>query len=284
MKTSVTLVAVLLILGSQAEPQDEAFPRSKWEEAIEKFWSFTTDLAQSTQGLLKQIQTAELDKHLETLIAECMTELNASGAGLQAQLGPYSERFNSDMEELSNRLHSDLMAIRSNLLVYQEEAKLMVKQNVEDVRQTLALYLRKYRKRLNRDQASIRAKLHEYAEELRSRRDRTLDDLKAMAAPYSNAAESKVLQHVQNIQQSLAQQAEDVRLKAEALQEHVSSNADDIREALQVKMEQIGAWFRKEAQTISQRFSEFIDYLHQKMNPSQSPEEGPEEPSSLRLS
>ncbi|XP_078092359.1 uncharacterized protein LOC144508373 [Mustelus asterias] len=272
MKTFAAVLALFLIVGVQASSLEQATPRARWETAIEKFWTFTTDLAQSTEGFMKQIQSSELDRKLESLISNCMAELNNSASGLRAHLGPYAERFNADVEEVTDRLNRDLTSVRTMLMNYNEEAGLMVRQNVDDVHRTLGLYLRKYRKRLNRDQATIRSKFQEYSDMLRNKQERTLDGLHAMAAPFTSSVSDKVQQHFQNIQQSLAQQAEEVRSKAEALQGHISDNAEDLRDSLRLKMEEIGTWFETEAQRISKRFTDLFEYLQQQVVNSENAE------------
>ncbi|XP_041032570.1 apolipoprotein Eb-like [Carcharodon carcharias] len=278
MKAFAAVLTVLLIVGSQATSLEQASPRTKWEAAIEKFWTFSTELAQSTQGLVKQIRSADLDKRLENLISDCLTELNKSTSGLQAQLGPYADRFSSDMDEVRERLNRDLASMRSMLVTYNEEVNLMVKQNVDDVHRTLALYLRKYRKRLNRDQATIRSKFHEYTEMLRNKRERTLSELHAMAAPFATSMGEKVQEHFQDIQESLAQKAKEVRSKAEELQEHLADNTEDLRASLRQKMEELGIWFETEAQQISQRFSDLLDYLQRQVGSTESAETTQQEP------
>ncbi|GCB77127.1 hypothetical protein scyTo_0017554, partial [Scyliorhinus torazame] len=263
--------------GAQATSLEPTAHKARWEAAIEKFWTFTTGLAQSTEGLMKQVRSAELDKQLESLISDCLTELNNSASGLGTQLGPYSDRFNSDLEEASERLKHDLTAMRSMVMTYHDELNLMVNQNVDDVHRTLALYLRKYRKRLNRDQATIRNKFQEYSELLRSKKERTLSDFQAMVAPYTSSVSDKVQQHFQNIQQSLAQQAEEVKSKAAALQGHISENADDLRHSLRQKMEEISAWFESEAQQISERFTGLLNYLQRQVPSAESAETTQEE-------
>ncbi|XP_038669310.1 apolipoprotein Eb-like isoform X2 [Scyliorhinus canicula] len=277
MKTFATILTVFLIVGAQATSLEPTAHRARWEAAIEKYWTFTTGLAQSTEGLMKQIRSAELDKQLESLISNCLTELNNSASGLGAQLGPYTDRFNSDLEEASERLKQDLTAMRSMVMTYHDELNLMVNQNVDDVHRTMALYLRKYRKRLNRDQATIRNKFQEYSEMLRSKKERTLSDLQAMVAPYTSSVSDKVQEHFQNIQQSLAQHAVEVRSKAEALQGHISENADDLRHSLRQKMKEISAWFESEAQQISERFTGVLNYLQRQVASAESAETTQEE-------
>ncbi|XP_060708692.1 apolipoprotein E-like [Hemiscyllium ocellatum] len=161
MKGFTAVLTVLLIVGSLVDSLKQVPDKSQWEDAVEKFWTFSHDLAQSTHGLLQQLQIAEVDKQLSAMISDCMSELESSGAGLQAELGPYAEQLGSDLQEAKDRLHRDLEEMRSNMVVYMDEVKLVTKQHLTEWRQTVGLYLRKYRKRLNRDQAAIRAKFQE---------------------------------------------------------------------------------------------------------------------------
>uniref|UniRef100_UPI00398F6C3B apolipoprotein Eb-like n=1 Tax=Pristiophorus japonicus TaxID=55135 RepID=UPI00398F6C3B len=265
MKFLAAVLALVLIAGSHGSPLSK--PQPNLESAIERFMTFATQMSQTTDDMMQNIRSTELDQKFRALLEDCLSELNVSADGLGAKLGPYGERFNADVAHLREKLARDLGSVRSMVMIYNEEAQLMVKQNLEDVRQTLALYLRKYRKRLTRDREEIRRKFQEYKQELSERGQRTLDDFRQVVEPYARAVGDKLQRRFDDIHQTLSQQAEEAKAQAQVLHGQVSANTESLREALSQRMDEIRVWFETEAQKVSQRFTELFESLREHESP-----------------
>lgn len=95
-----------------------------------------------------------------TLIQDSMSELAIYKEDVQTKLAPYTqeavERFSTDMQKMTNRLHDNMISARDQMAKYSTELQTMMEQNADDVRARVATYTRKMKKRLMKDTEEIK--------------------------------------------------------------------------------------------------------------------------------
>lgn len=95
-----------------------------------------------------------------TLIQDSMSELAMYKEDIETKLTPYTheaaERFSTDMQKMTNRLHEHMTSARDQMTRYSSELHTMVEQNADDVKARVATYTRKLKKRLTKDSEEIK--------------------------------------------------------------------------------------------------------------------------------
>lgn len=95
-----------------------------------------------------------------TLIQDSMSELTMYKEDVQTKLAPYTqeaaERFSTDMQKMTTRLHDHMTSARDQMTKYSSELQTMMEQNADDVRARVATYTRKLKKRLMKDTEEIK--------------------------------------------------------------------------------------------------------------------------------
>ncbi|XP_051901505.1 apolipoprotein Eb [Pristis pectinata] len=260
MKFLVTLLVAGLIAAAQGSQEPAPNAPTKWEEAVEKFWDLASQVLHSTESVLSNTQ---LQNRFRELITEGLSQLNTSAEDLRARLGPYSEQFHSDLEVLRDRLQRDLGSLQSTVEQYHTESQLLAQQGYSDLRHTLGVYLRKYRKRLTRDQEQIRHKFQEYQELLGDQGQRAVEGLRQAVDPVASATGTKLQEGLSALQQGFEQRLDQVRQQAHSFQQQAARDTQGLRQAVEDQMAALRDWFQSEAQAISHRFQELLDSVRQ---------------------
>nr|XP_015191895.1 PREDICTED: apolipoprotein Eb-like [Lepisosteus oculatus] len=127
---------------------------------VDQFWQYVADVNTKMDGVVDNLKSSQLTRELDGLIRDTMAELSVYSDDLQNKLAPYTkdagERFARDFAVLRDRLHADMLGARNKAAQYSEEMRVMMEQNVDDVRNRLNLYTRKLKKRLGKDTEEIR--------------------------------------------------------------------------------------------------------------------------------
>ncbi|XP_054637582.1 apolipoprotein Eb [Dunckerocampus dactyliophorus] len=268
MKAVALVLALAVITGCNARVvrQADATPRN-WEEGVERFWQYVSELNQKADGVVQTIKTSQLNRELDTLITDTMSELVAYKDDIQAKLGPYATastgQLTTDLQLLANRLQKDMLDAKERSTEYLGELKSMVEQNSGDVRGRISSYTHKLRKRLNKDTEDIRNIVATYLGEIQSRTSQNLDTVRQKVEPYVQQAGDTASQKLSDISTMLQSQAvglgQQLESQAEGLRTQLEATAEELRTSLEGKIDELTELFSPLATQIRQKFDTMIE-------------------------
>ncbi|KAI4884669.1 hypothetical protein NFI96_034283 [Prochilodus magdalenae] len=269
MRAVAVVLALTVITGCHARAVPQADdPRAKWEETVDRFWQYVSELNTHAEGMVETIKDSQLSRELDTLITDTMAELNVYREDIETKLGPYATgQVKQDLELLTSKLQSDMVDAKERATLYLREMKTMMEQNADDVKNRLSTYTRKLKKRLSKDTEEIRNTVATYLGELQSRASQNADAMKDRFEPYVHQARDGVGQKLSTISEVLQSQAQGVsqqlEVQATQLKEQLEQTADSLRVSLEGRIEELASLLnpytekiREQLQTVMEKIQE----------------------------
>ncbi|XP_029360024.1 apolipoprotein Eb [Echeneis naucrates] len=268
MKAVALILALAVITGCHCRvlPQADA-TKDHWEETVERFWQYISDLNTKTDGVVHNLKTSQFSRELDTLITDTMAELTTYGDEIQTKLGPYTEipsgQLTQDLQLLANKLHNDMLDAKERSTEYLGELKTMVEQNTDDVRNRISTYTNKLKKRLNKDTEVIRNTVATYLGEVQSRASQNMETMKGHVEPIVQQAGDTANKRLTDLSTMLRSQAEglgqQLEVQAETLKTQMEVTAQELRTSLEGKIDELTALLTPYATKIREEFESMME-------------------------
>ncbi|XP_010892442.2 apolipoprotein Eb [Esox lucius] len=266
MKAVALILALAVISGCHARAVRQAeAPKSPWEENVERFWTYVSDINSRTEGVVENLKASQLSRELDTLIRDTVAELTTYREGIQTQLGPYTEetagQLGQDLQLLTTKLEKDMLDAKERSTQYLGELKTMMDQNAEDVKNRVNTYTRKLKKRLGKDTEEIRNTLATYMGELQSRTSQNMDVLKERVNPFLSQTHKTAADKLGSFTSLLKNQelSQQVSAQAEEIREQVEATAEDLRISLEKKIDELSGLIAPFAAKIRDQLQTVMD-------------------------
>uniref|UniRef100_G3NGQ8 Apolipoprotein Eb n=1 Tax=Gasterosteus aculeatus TaxID=69293 RepID=G3NGQ8_GASAC len=236
MKAVALILALAVITGCSARVVRQADATVRWEDTVDRFWQYVSDLNQKADVVVRDLKTSQITRELDTLITDTMAELAAYRDDINTKLTPYADgstgQLSQDLQLLANKLQKDMVDAKERSAVYLGELKTMIEQNSDDVRGRIGTYSHKLKKRLNKDTEEIRSAVANYLGEIQSRTVQNLDTVKENVEPYVQQAGDTASKKLADISTILESQAEGIKTQLE-------STAQELRTSLEGKIDEL---------------------------------------------
>ncbi|XP_060949370.1 apolipoprotein Ea [Limanda limanda] len=247
--------AVIFVLAALSGCHARSMPEARsdpWEDALEKFKDYFTDLTSKSDAVLKNIRSSEITRELDTLIQDSMSELAVYRQDMQTKLAPITqeaaERLGDDLDWLSKKLRVHMDDGREQMEKYSVELQTMLEQNAEDVRVRVSAYTRKMKKRINKDAEEIKSQVAAYFEELQTRASNNVGQMQTQFEPYIAKVRDNTQAKVTTLNDLLMSQVDKMAIKmqrtAEDIKDQLEDTAEDMKSTLEEKMEEVRTWFQ----------------------------------------
>uniref|UniRef100_A0A3Q3JJD3 Apolipoprotein Ea n=1 Tax=Monopterus albus TaxID=43700 RepID=A0A3Q3JJD3_MONAL len=254
MRVFAVILALAVLSGCHARsvPQDDG---SDFEDTVQKFKDYLTYLNSKVDEVVKDIQSSETVRELDTLVQDSMSELAMYRDDLQNKLAPYAqetaERLGKDLQLLAGRLHNQMAETREQLVQYTQEAQTMMEQDADDSKLRVSTYSQKLNKRLNKDMEEIKKHVSEYLEELQSRTSDNMEDAKSRLQPYFAQVQDNAQAKVTTLSDLLTKQVENMKEEIQGdMKEQFLETAQNMQFSLGEKVEEMRIWFQPLVSTI----------------------------------
>ncbi|KAG9334613.1 hypothetical protein JZ751_007436 [Albula glossodonta] len=267
MKAVAVILILAVITGCQARAVMKDEPKSKWEDTVDRFWEYVSDLSTKADEAVQGVKSSQLRRELDTLITDTMAELTIYRDDLQTKLGPYAQdtanQMSEDLQLLFNKLQADMIDAKERSTQYVHELKTMMEQNVDDVKNRVSTYTRKLKKRLGKDTEEIRnanvlthppllplsapSTVATYLGEVQSRATQNIESVRESLEPYVLQAREKTSEKLGSLTELLMSQTQDLSEKfetqASVIRNRLEQTAQDLRSTLEGQLEDLANWF-----------------------------------------
>ncbi|XP_017323363.1 apolipoprotein Eb [Ictalurus punctatus] len=266
----VLVAAIIAGCHARAVPQADE-PLVKWEETVDRFWQFISELNTHTDSVVENLKTDQLSRELDTLITNTMAELNVYRADIETKLGPHakdtSDQLKQDLDLLTNKLQTDMLNAKERSTQYLQELKTMLKQNADDVKNRVNNYIRKLKKRLGTDTDLIRNTVATYLGELQSRGEQNAETVKTHLEPYAKQVQEGIGQKLgtitdlfQSQTQGVSQQLEE---QANVLKQQLEQTADSLRISLEGRIEELTGLLNPYTEKIREQLQTVLEKIQE---------------------
>ncbi|XP_041708329.1 apolipoprotein Eb [Coregonus clupeaformis] len=268
MKAVAIILALTVISGCHARAVRQAeAPQNRWEENVERFWTYVSELNSRADGLVDNLKASQLSRELDTLITDTVAELTVYREDIQTKLGPYAQDtaglLGQDLQLLTTKLQTDMVDAKERSTQYLGELKTMIEQNADDVHNRGNTYIRKLKKRLNKDTEEIRNTVATYLGEIQSRTSQNMDLVKERVEPYVSQAHDTAAERLGSFTDLLKNQAQDlsqqVSTQAEGMREQLEATAEDLRTTLEGKIDELSSLIAPYAAKIREQLQTIMD-------------------------
>ncbi|KAI4818198.1 hypothetical protein KUCAC02_011552 [Chaenocephalus aceratus] len=220
-------LAVLSGCYARSVPQDEM--KNSWEVTVEKFNDYLTDLNSKADSMVKGIKSSQINRELDSLIYDSMSELTQYREDLKTKLGPYTLEaagtLGRDLQRTFGKLDWHLLEAREQMKKYRLELTTMMEQNTDDVMVRVSAYSRKLKKRLNKDTESIKSTSN------------NMEGMKERFDPFFAQVRDNVQAKIRTLGDLFHDTTEDMK-------DCIETTAEDLRSTLQDKFEELKNWFQ----------------------------------------
>ncbi|XP_033950927.1 apolipoprotein Ea [Pseudochaenichthys georgianus] len=232
-------LAVLSGCYARSVPQDEM--KNSWEVTVEKFNDYLTDLNSKADSMVKGIKSSQINRELDSLIYDSMSELTQYREDLKTKLGPFTLEaagsLGRDLQRTFGKLDWHLLEAREQMKKYRLELTTMMEQNTDDVRVRVSAYSRKLKKRLNKDTQSIKRTVEELFGNLHSSTSNNMEGMKERFDPFFAQVRDNVQAKISTLGDLFHDTTEDMK-------DCIETTAEDLRSTLQDKFEELKNWFQ----------------------------------------
>ncbi|KAJ8005267.1 hypothetical protein DPEC_G00144860 [Dallia pectoralis] len=268
MKTVALILALAVISGCHARVLRQAeVPKDQWEENVERFWTYLSEINSRAEGMVEDIKTAHITRELDTLISETTAELAVYRDNVQTKLVPYTEetagQLGQDLHLLTTKLEKDMLEAKKRTTQYLEDIKTMMNQDAGNAQTHIENYTRKLKKRLDKDTEEIRNTVSTYLGELQSRTYQNVETLQKRVEPIVSEAHGTAADRLGSFSSLVKSQGQGlnqhVSTKAEDLRVQVEATAEELRKTLEEKIDELSSLIGPFAAKINDQLKTIMD-------------------------